>query len=55
MNVFNLKARLNAKFILVQIKLILIFTRKVSHLASFWTVEFLKLGNGPIVFQRICI
>ena len=52
---FCLKARLNAKFILVQIKLILIFTRKVSHLASFWTVEFLKLGNGPIVFQRICI
>ena len=35
MNVFNLKARLNAKFILVQIKLILIFTRKVSHLTSF--------------------
>ena len=30
-----LKARLNAKFILVQIKLILVLTRKVSHLASF--------------------
>ena len=50
-----LKARLNAKFILVQIKLILVFTRKVSHLVSFWTVEFLKFGNAPIVFQRICI
>ena len=50
------KARLSAKtliwkwfFILMQIKLI--FTRKVSQLASFWKRVFLELGNGLLLFH----
>ena len=48
------KARLSAKpliwkwfLIMTQIKLI--FTKKVSHLASFWKWDFLELGNGLLV------
>ena len=37
-------------FILIQIKLI--FTRKLVHLASFWTWGFLELGSGLLLFYR---
>ena len=56
---FSWKARLRTKpliwkcffiFIFTQIKLI--FTRKVSHLASFWKWEFLELGT-PFNFSLL--
>ena len=45
------KARLSAKPLILKLFLImmqikLIFTTKVSHLASFWKWDFLELGNG---------
>ena len=45
------KARLSAKpliwkWFLIMIQIKLIFTTKVSHLASFWEWDFLELGNG---------
>ena len=44
------KARLTAKpliwkWFLIMMQIKLIFTTKVSHLASFWKWEFLELGN----------
>ena len=52
------EARLSAKlliwkrfFIHLQIKLI--FTKKVSHSASFWKWEFLELGNGLLDLTNI--
>ena len=36
-------------FILMQIKLI--FTRKVSYLASFWKLGFLELGSGLFIYE----
>ena len=33
---------------MMQIKLI--FTTKVSHLASFWKWDFLELGNGVLLY-----
>ena len=45
------KARLSAKpliwkWFLIMMQIKLIFTTKVSHLASFWEWDFLELGNG---------
>ena len=45
------KARLSAKpliwkWVLIMMQIKLIFTTKVSHLASFWKWDFLELGNG---------
>ena len=45
------KARLSAKpliwkWFLIMMQIKLIFTTKVSHLASFWKWDFLELGNG---------
>ena len=48
------KARLSAKpliwkWILIMMQIKLIFTAKVSHLASFWKWDFLELGNGLFI------
>ena len=45
------KARLSAKpliwkWVLIMMQIKLIFTTKVSHLASFWEWDFLELGSG---------
>ena len=47
----TLKLRLSAKLLiwkwfLIMMQIKLIFTTKVSHLASFWKWDFLELGNG---------
>ena len=49
------KARLSAKpltwkWFLIMMQIKLIFTTKVSHLASFWKWDFLELGNGQFKF-----
>ena len=41
----TVKARLK-KWSLIMMQIKLIFTTKVSHLASFWKRNFLELGNG---------
>ena len=48
------KARLSAKplickWFLIMMQIKLIFTTKVSYLASFWKWDFLELGNGLYV------
>ena len=50
----TLKARLSAnpliwKWVLIMMQIKLIFTTKVSHLASFWKWDFFELGNGLLV------
>ena len=52
------KARLSAKpliwkWFLIMMQIKLIFTTKVSHLASFWKWDFLELGNG--LFNVLCV
>ena len=48
------QARLSAKpltwkWVLIMMQIKLIFTTKVSHLASFWKWDFLELGNGLLI------
>ena len=54
------KARLSAKLLirkwfLIMMQIKLIFTTKVSHLASFWKWDFLELGNGLLWLLVISI
>ena len=53
------KARLSAKpllwkWVLIMMQIKLIFTTKVSHLASFWKRDFLELGNGLLSHCDFC-
>ena len=52
------KTRLSAKpltwkLFLITMQIKLIFTTKISHLASFWKWDFLELGNSLLKWERI--